>query len=80
MGSRAMKRRNGTRTKNKKAPILGIISVVVLAIAAGVFGVYTLCNSWLEDLPDYQNADAYNSAQPTYVYASDGTSLRTASR
>ncbi len=75
MGSRAMKRRNGTRTKNKKAPILGIISVIVLAIAAGVFGVYTLCNSWLEDLPDYQNADAYNSAQPTYVYASDGTTL-----
>ncbi len=75
VGSRAMKRRNGTQTKNKKAPVLGIISVFVACIAAGVFGVFTLCNSWLEDLPDYQNADAYNSAQPTMVYASDGTTL-----
>ena len=40
-----------------------------------MFGVVTLCNSWLEDLPDYQNADAYNTAQPTMVYASDGTTL-----
>ena len=75
VGSRAMKRRNGTQTKNKKAPVLGIISVIVLAVAAAAFGVYSLCNSWLEDLPDYQNADAYNTAQPTMVYAADGTTL-----
>lgn len=75
MGSRAIKGRKGTKTKNKKAIVLGILSVFVACIAAGVFGVFTLCNSWLEDLPDYQNADAYNSAQPTMVYASDGTTL-----
>lgn len=75
MGSRAMKGRLGTRTKNKKAVVLGVLGVFVAFIAAGVFGVVTLCNSWLEDLPDYQNADAYNSAQPTYVYAKDGTTL-----
>lgn len=75
MGSRAIKGRKGTKTKNKKAIVLGILSVMVACVAAGVFGVVTLCNSWLQDLPDYQNADAYNSAQPTMVYAADGTTL-----
>ena len=72
MGSRAMK---GTKVKNKKVIVLSVLGVFVAFIAAGVFGVVTLCNSWLEDLPDYQNADAYNTAQPTMVYASDGTTL-----
>ncbi|MEC4175448.1 transglycosylase domain-containing protein [Adlercreutzia sp. R7] len=75
MGSRAIKGRKGTKTKNKKAVVLGILSVLVACVAAGAFGVITLCNSWLQDLPDYQNADAYNSAQPTMVYAADGTTL-----
>ncbi|MFR5092116.1 MAG: hypothetical protein ACLTDR_09070 [Adlercreutzia equolifaciens] len=65
MGSRAMKGRKGTKVKNKKVIVLSVLGVFVAFIAAGVFGVVTLCNSWLEDLPDYQNADAYNSAQPT---------------
>lgn len=72
MGSRAMKGRQGTKTKNKKVIVLSLIAVCFAFIAAGVFGVYSLCNSWLDDLPDYQNADAYNTAQPTEVYAADG--------
>ena len=75
MGSRAMKGRKGTKVKNKKVIVLSVLGLMVAFIAAGVFGVVTLCNSWLEDLPDYQNADAYNTAQPTMVYASDGTTL-----
>lgn len=67
-----MKGRKGTKVKNKKVIVLSVLGVFVAFIAAGVFGVVTLCNSWLEDLPDYQNADAYNTAQPTMVYASDG--------
>ena len=70
-----MKGRKGTKVKNKKVIVLSVLGVFVAFIAAGVFGVVTLCNSWLEDLPDYQNADAYNTAQPTMVYASDGTTL-----
>ena len=64
MGSRAMKGRKGTKVKNKKVIVLSVLGLMVAFIAAGVFGVVTLCNSWLEDLPDYQNADAYNTAQP----------------
>ncbi len=67
-----MKGRQGTKKKNKKVIVLSIIAVCFAFIAAGVFGVYSLCNSWLDDLPDYQNADAYNTAQPTEVYAADG--------
>ena len=70
-----MKGRKGTKVKNKKVIVLSVLGLMVAFIAAGVFGVVTLCNSWLEDLPDYQNADAYNTAQPTMVYASDGTTL-----
>lgn len=65
----------GTKVKNKKVIVLSCWASWWPFIAAGVFGVVTLCNSWLEDLPDYQNADAYNTAQPTMVYASDGTTL-----
>lgn len=53
-----MKGRKGTKVKNKKVIVLSVLGVFVAFIAAGVFGVVTLCNSWLEDLPDYQNADA----------------------
>lgn len=67
-----MKSRQGTKKKNKKVVVLSLIAVCFAFIAAGVFGVYSLCNSWLDDLPDYQNADAYNTAQPTEVYAADG--------
>ena len=70
-----MKGRKGTKVKNKKVIVLSVLGVFVAFLAAGVFGVVTLCNSWLEDLPDYQNADVYNTAQPTMVYASDGTTL-----
>lgn len=31
--------------------------------------------SWLTDLPDYQDSSAYNLAQKTRVYASDNTTL-----
>lgn len=69
MGSRAMKGRKGTKVKNKKVIVLSVLGVFVAFIAAGVFGVVTLCNSWLEDLPDYQNADAYNTArQPWFTH------------
>ncbi|MFR1640713.1 MAG: transglycosylase domain-containing protein, partial [Eggerthellaceae bacterium] len=44
-------------------------------VLAGGVGVYALGSTWLEDLPDYTDADAFNTAQPTEVYASDGTTL-----
>ena len=30
-----------------------------------------MVNSWFEDMPDYERADAFNTSMPTYVYAAD---------
>ena len=34
-----------------------------------------MCSAWLQDLPDYTDASAYNYAEKTKVYANDGTTL-----
>ena len=75
MGSRAIKGRYKIKKKNGKAIVLAVFGVLAAVAVAGVVGVFALCSSWLQDLPDYQSADAYNTAQPTRVYASDGTTL-----
>ena len=31
--------------------------------------------TWLQDLPDYEDASAYNYSEKTKIYASDGTTL-----
>lgn len=75
MGSRAIKGRHNIKKKNGKAIVLGVLAVCVSLVLVACVGAWALCSSWLEDLPDYQSADAYNTAQPTKVYASDGTTL-----
>ncbi|MBR3689931.1 MAG: transglycosylase domain-containing protein, partial [Eggerthellaceae bacterium] len=75
VGSRAIKGRYKIKKKNGKAIVLAVFGVLAAVAVAGVVGVFALCSSWLQDLPDYQSADAYNTAQPTRVYASDGTTL-----
>ena len=72
MGSRAMKGRPGTTISQKKTGFLMVITIIVAVIAALGFGAISVMNTWLEDLPDYADADAYNASLPTVVYASDG--------
>lgn len=69
MGSRAIKGRHGIKKKNGKVIALSILGVFVAVIAAGVIGVSALCASWLQDLPDYTNADAYYTSEPSVLYA-----------
>lgn len=75
MGSRAMKGRPGTTISQKKTGFLMVITIIVAVIAALGFGAISVMNTWLEDLPDYADADAYNASLPTVVYASDGTTV-----
>ena len=77
VGSRAMKGKSrfGVRKKNKKSIVLSVLAVIVALVAAAVIGVFALCQSWLQDLPDYTNADAYAVSKPSVVYASDGTTV-----
>lgn len=75
MGSRVIKNRRGTKRKN---PVIGLVYVLAffaVALVAGAFGLYFVGQSWLQDLPDYQDTSAYNLSQKTRVYASDGTTL-----
>ena len=75
MGSRAIKGRYKVKKRNGKAVVLGVLAVFAAFCIAGGVGAYALCSNWLQDLPDYKSADAYNTAQPTRVYAADGTTL-----
>ncbi len=75
MGSRAIKNRTGVKRKNRWVLPIAFVAIFAACIFAGVTGVSTLVNSWLEDLPEYENLDSYNSARKTEIYASDGTTL-----
>ncbi len=75
MASRALKKRLGTRNKRRFVPVLMVLTVLVAICAAGGYAAWSICDSWLQDLPDYQDASSYNLAQKTRVYASDGTTL-----
>ena len=54
------------------AGVFGFIALFALALA---LSLGTVVDSWLQDLPDYESADAYLVAEPTRVYASDGTEI-----
>ena len=70
-----MKGRYGVRKKNKKAVVLSVLAVIAAVLVAGTVGAVALCQSWLEDLPDYTNVDEFNVAQPSTVYAADRTTV-----
>lgn len=70
-----MKNRPGIKKKHPSIGLLTVLAVFAAVVIAGGVGVYALGSTWLEDLPDYTDADAFNTAQPTEVYASDGTTL-----
>ncbi len=71
MGSRALKGRHGVRKSDKKTILLIIIAILAALVVTGCVAVSALARTALEDLPDYSNAEAYNTARPTTVYASD---------
>ncbi len=75
MASRSMKNRPGAKKKHPKIGLLVALSVIAAVIVAGAMGVYALGSSWLQDLPDYEDADAFNTAQPTEVWDSSETVL-----
>ena len=75
MASRSIKNRPSIKKKHPSIGVLSVVTVVVAVFAAGFFGLYALGSSWLQDLPDYEDADAFNTSLPTVVYASDGTTV-----
>ena len=73
MSSRSVKKRPSVKRKHPVYGLLVVLVVLFVFVAAGGVAVWSLGNSWLEDLPDYSDADLYNTSEPTVVYASDGT-------
>ncbi len=74
MASRARRSKHGAR----RGP-LAKVGAVAIAIAGllvvGCVAAFAVCAAWLQDLPDYTDASAYNYAEKTSVYANDGTTL-----
>lgn len=73
MGSRSIKNRPSVKKKSALGGALSVLGVIAVLFVAGGVAAFALINAWLVDLPDYQDADEYNTAQPTVVYASDRT-------
>ena len=48
--------------------------IIVCAIAGVVIGI-SLTHAWLQDLPDYEDSSAYNTAQKTQIFANDRKTL-----
>ena len=63
--------RGGLVIKTLGAIFVVALVMVTVTVAAG----YSLAKSWLTDLPDYESASAFNVAQKTKIYASDGKTL-----
>ncbi|MDO5118685.1 MAG: PBP1A family penicillin-binding protein [Coriobacteriales bacterium] len=73
MGVRQRRARAHARTHVVAFSIAGFIAFQMLLMATLLFSLTMMVNNWLEDLPDYQSADAYLVPEPTTIYAADGT-------
>ena len=71
MASRSSKKRLGARKKRSLAGVLAVLAVIIALFGGVGVAVGAVVNSWFEDLPDYESADAFNTSLPTYVYAAD---------
>ena len=75
MSSRSVKRRPGVKKRRPIAGVLSVIAILVILFGAAGASAYAMVSSWFDDLPDYESADAFETALPTYVYAADRTTV-----
>ena len=75
MTSRAVKKRHNIKKKNGKVIALSVLAIIAAVTLSCVIGVSALANTWLEDLPDYTDSDAFNTSATSVVYASDGQTV-----
>ena len=75
MSSRVLKRRRSSQRRRPWIGFLYVLGVLSTLFFVGLLGVFVVGNAWLQDLPDYSDADAYNFSQKTQVYANDRKTL-----
>ena len=69
-------RRKFRQAKSHAIPWVALILVIGLGFVAyrGVASAVSIYNSWIADLPAI-NSEAFNYAEESYMYASDGTTV-----
>lgn len=63
------------RKKIRRRVAVGVLLALFAIIVAACVAVAVVCSEWVKDLPDYSDADSFNTVKPTEVYASDRTTL-----
>jgi 1A family penicillin-binding protein len=71
MSVRTRRARKHSRTHIIGFGLAGVLGFIALLFIALAVSVGTLVDSWLQDLPDYNSADAYLVSEPTQVYDAD---------
>jgi 1A family penicillin-binding protein len=72
MTARTRKIRHTAKPRAGKYIALGFVVILLALLVALVTAGVSLARSWLEDLPDYSDTDAYLLAEPTKVLDADG--------
>ncbi len=72
MPSHARSSKRRSKTHAPRFIVLAFVAAIFLAGALACLGGFKLIDSWLQDLPDYQDADAYLSAEPTKILDAEG--------
>lgn len=75
MASRALKRRKNVRKRDVKSAVLTVLFVIIALFGVGGVSAYALCETWLQDIPDYTQLDQLNNSSMSKVYASDGQTV-----
>lgn len=75
MASRARKNRRGVKKRQPFMKFLMALGIIVILMGVGGVAAFGIGAMWLQDLPDYEDASAYNYSEKTKIYASDGTTL-----
>lgn len=73
MGVRQRRAHKHSRTHVVAFAITGFFAFLALLMATLLVSLTIMVNTWLEDLPDYQSAEAYLVPEPTTLYAADGS-------
>ena len=75
MGIRTRRARTHANTHAVGFGVAGFFGFMALLALALALSLGAAVSSWLEDLPDYNSADAYLVAEPTRVYDSKGNDI-----
>ena len=75
MTARTRSTRKSAKPRVGKYIFLGFFALVLALMVALVTAGITMAKSWLEDLPDYSDTDAYLLAEPTKVLDAKGNTI-----